>query len=805
MPHLFRREAAAVRCLLLGVAVCSAAAPARATDVTWIDSGGGSFSDEGNWTPDLPFSSDVPGVNDIAHFGLTASSVAPPKIYTVTFDADHTNQRLVVEDDRVTFDLNGHTYRATSPIAVVLGTVSGRLGQIAVIDGILSTPLEADIEVGSVAGGFGTLQVSTGGLVLGSPEIIVGVNGGGQLGIFNGGDVIADAVTLGKNAGSTGTATITGASSSLLTTDLTVGSSGPGVLNVNASGRVDSTSGALGDLVGSTGTANVDGVNSKWNLSSGLVIGRFGSGALNITGGGRVDSRSGALSQIGTSGGMGRGDVTVSGPGSRWVISDSLVVGYEATGTLSITDGGEVRSARFSSIGELDGASTSTVAVDGANSQWINTGTLSVGRRSPGTLTITGGAKVENQDATIAELAGAADSAVIVSDPGSQWTVSSIDVGLLGSGQLKVLAGGRVDVASNVNIGGDGIGEVLVDGPASALIVDGELKVGVTGAGTLTISGGGVVQCATAKMPSSFTFGSAVVSVVVSGAGSTWAIGDDLFGGPSAFVGGTLRIQSGGLVTVEDTITLNDADELHLEGGALRTRTIEFLGAQEPFFWGAGRLSVDEIQIDTLIYNAGNVLAPGRELGETFVDGDLIAEPGGATEIQIGGTTPGVTFDRVRVTGSITITNGTLEVSMLNGFVPSPTDAFTVMSSLSGAFTGSFFNVASGQRLATSDGVGSFLVSYGPGSPQVVLSAFQPGIPGDFDVDGDVDGADFLKWQRGGSPNPNSAGDLTAWRGNFGFGGLTAAGASIPEPRAEVLALSLTLFAVLSQRRPTPN
>jgi hypothetical protein len=45
---------------LLSVAVCSAAAPARATDVTWIDDAGGSFSDEADWVPDLPFSSDVP-------------------------------------------------------------------------------------------------------------------------------------------------------------------------------------------------------------------------------------------------------------------------------------------------------------------------------------------------------------------------------------------------------------------------------------------------------------------------------------------------------------------------------------------------------------------------------------------------------------------------------------------------------------------------------------------------------------------------------------------------------------------------
>ena len=75
------------------------------------------------------------------------------------------------------------------------------------------------------------------------------------------------------------------------------------------------------------------------------------------------------------------------------------------------------------------------------------------------------------------------------------------------------------------------------------------------------------------------------------------------------------------------------------------------------------------------------------------------------------------------------------------------------------------------------------------------------GYGGDFDSDGDVDGRDFLIWQRGGSPNPMSPADLALWRGNFGLGSTVAAGASIPEPRAALLAVSLALFALLYQRQ----
>jgi hypothetical protein len=42
---------------------------------------------------------------------------------------------------------------------------------------------------------------------------------------------------------------------------------------------------------------------------------------------------------------------------------------------------------------------------------------------------------------------------------------------------------------------------------------------------------------------------------------------------------------------------------------------------------------------------------------------------------------------------------------------------------------------------------------------------------GNFDGDSDVDGRDFLIWQRGGSPTAGSAADLAAWQSNYGTSG----------------------------------
>jgi hypothetical protein len=58
------------------------------------------------------------------------------------------------------------------------------------------------------------------------------------------------------------------------------------------------------------------------------------------------------------------------------------------------------------------------------------------------------------------------------------------------------------------------------------------------------------------------------------------------------------------------------------------------------------------------------------------------------------------------------------------------------------------------------------------------------GIPGDFDGDNDVDGADFLKWQR----DDGSAAGLAAWEANYPTTQVVAASA-VPEPATGLLLL----------------
>jgi hypothetical protein len=110
------------------------------------------------------------------------------------------------------------------------------------------------------------------------------------------------------------------------------------------------------------------------------------------------------------------------------------------------------------------------------------------------------------------------------------------------------------------------------------------------------------------------------------------------------------------------------------------------------------------------------------------MDTDITFQDGAELEIELAGVARGTGHDALDVAGSVTLA-GALSVSFLDGFegAVGPSDTFDVLSAES--LTGAFTNVASGSRLATRDGRGSFAVWYGAGSSfeptRVVLADFQ--------------------------------------------------------------------------------
>ncbi len=86
------------------------------------------------------------------------------------------------------------------------------------------------------------------------------------------------------------------------------------------------------------------------------------------------------------------------------------------------------------------------------------------------------------------------------------------------------------------------------------------------------------------------------------------------------------------------------------------------------------------------------------------------------------------------------------------------------------------------------------------------------GSPGDFDLDGDIDGADFLRWQReygtmveppgsgadGDGSGQVDSGDLAIWQQHYGgIEMLTASSQQIPEPASCTLTIVICLVATI--------
>ncbi len=171
---------------------------------------------------------------------------------------------------------------------------------------------------------------------------------------------------------------------------LFVGYQGNGTLDITGGGSFSSSGDFIGFGTSSTGVATVDGPGSTWTNAWDLDVGVHGSGTLNITNGGTVTNRNAYLGSFASDS---TGIVTVDGAGSTWTDSEYLLVGYQGSGTLNITDGGAVSNDSIGAIGVQPG-STGEATVDGDGSTWTSGTELYVGYESSGTLNITDGGLV---------------------------------------------------------------------------------------------------------------------------------------------------------------------------------------------------------------------------------------------------------------------------------------------------------------------------------------------------------------------------------------------------------------------------
>ncbi|TWU27744.1 hypothetical protein [Bythopirellula polymerisocia] len=237
---------------------------------------------------------------------------------------------------------------------------------------------------------------------------------------------------------------------------------------------------------------------------------------------------------------------------------------------------------------------------------------------------------------------------------------------------------------------------------------------------------------------------------------------------------------SDGITMIGDNPTA--VAEVNLSGGRLSTKAL-LKGAGGTFNFTGGTLSAEIVGFD--LENNGGTIAPGESPGNTHVMGDLTINSG-SLQIELGGTGAGE-FDQLTIDGMATL-GGSLDVLLLDDFQPSLGQFFQFVTASGGIFY-EFDSV----QLPTLTGGNALRLVYGE---TIVGLEVVAGLAGDFDNDGDVDGSDFLFWQR--TP---SVGNLADWQANYGIGSL-AASLAVPEPGSFTLFLLLCAGIALNPVRP---
>lgn len=166
-------------------------------------------------------------------------------------------------------------------------------------------------------------------------------------------------------------------------------------------------------------------------------------------------------------------------------------------------------------------------------------------------------------------------------------------------------------------------------------------------------------------------------------------------------------VQSSGETTVEGTLGATGGVALH--GGVLA---------------GNGLIAAS-------VNNTGGTVAPGASAGALTINGTYTQGAGGMLGIEIGGLKQGAEHDVLSVNNNATL-DGTLFVTLVNGFVPAPEDEFVILAN-TGALTGTFASIVSDEEVEVTYGAHSVSISF-PKRRVLV---------GDFNDDGVVDGDDL--------------------------------------------------------------
>jgi hypothetical protein len=264
--------------------------------------------------------------------------------------------------------------------------------------------------------------------------------------------------------------------------------------------------------------------------------------------------------------------------------------------------------------------------------------------------------------------------------------------------------------------------------------------------------------------------------------------------GADGRIDGTTIFQSG-----SEVFLMNAADDLRLFGDSMIHPNVQFSGAGAMQIQSGGTMTLlDGASVGVKVNNAG---ASGLAIGSTVGAATIAAyqqSSDSLLDVDLGGLVAGDQFDQLAIAGNAAL-NGILSVSLVGGFTLSKGQSFEILD-IGGVRSGTFTNLLEGAL------VGNFgkdlFITYAAGDGNDV-ALFTKGFAADFDGDNDVDGADFLIWQRNfglqmGAVTSNGDADgdhdvdhddLVVWNSQFGGNAATATANETPEPTTAWLLL----------------
>src|SRR5262245_51627083 len=262
-----------------------------------------------------------------------------------------------------------------------------------------------------------------------------------------------------------------------------VGNTGTGTMSIAGGTALTSTASAfVGNGADAVGIVTMSGLGSDWTLttaSADLFVGNQGVGSLTVSNLARLTVPDSVT--VGSASGTGEGQINVTGLGSLVDVGGIAIVGGTGVGIVDVTNGGQVTAdTTIVSNGTGDGRLT----VSGNLSRWQTAGTFTVGSsagNSRGTVVVEDGGRLGVIGAATVGNTASSIGVVEVTGPGAFWsTGTTVAVGELGTGTVRVLDGGRIISGGTVTLAAQpgSRGEVVVDGPNSLWTITGALATG---------------------------------------------------------------------------------------------------------------------------------------------------------------------------------------------------------------------------------------------------------------------------------------------------------------------------------------